>query len=84
MPALRAFLHPVGHKLPAVAALKGARGVDKHLPERMIGNLLVAAMTRPPLVACGAFVADDVEGSVIVDAAAVTVNEMATHYRCPR
>lgn len=84
MPASRAFLRAVGHKLPAVTALKGARGVDKHLPERMISNLLVAAMTRPPLVACGAFVADDVEGSVIVDAAAVTVNEMATHYRRPR
>lgn len=84
MPASRAFLRPVGHKLPAVAALKGARGVDKHLPERMIGNLLVAAMTRPPLVAYGAFVADDVEGSVIVDAAAVAVDEVAAHYRRPR
>ncbi|BAU94350.1 hypothetical protein N24_0088 [Corynebacterium suranareeae] len=84
MPAPRAFLRAIGRKSPTVTALKGGGGVDKHFPERVSRDLLVAAMTRPPLIACGAFVADDVERAVIVDAAAVAVNEVAAHYRRPK
>ncbi|ALC04559.1 hypothetical protein CDES_00365 [Corynebacterium deserti GIMN1.010] len=84
MPATRAFLVPVRHEGPAVAALKGGGGVDKHFSERVVGYLLVAAVTRPPLITGGAFIADDVEGAVIVDATALAVDEVAAHQRCPR